>query len=200
MAALGIWLWSNPRLFGSTNPCVIEVASIAILGVPVRLESHGLRGVSIAFYSLFLAPGFNLILPMLLFLSFFIIHGTPKNDETPRRRHLFDLSIWPAIIGLLILLVITVIFVIDIELTLQRNQHLQGSVELQWGFGQILAVLLLVLPLRDLLEAVLARREKRQILQRRDELQDAATKGRLDLVVKLLEQGTDPNILSEPPC
>jgi hypothetical protein len=212
MAALGIWLWSNTRSFGSTNPCVIEVASISILGVPARLGSHGLRGVSIVFYSLFLAPGFNLIMPMILFLGFFIIHGTQKNDKTQpssilrtmsalvHRCYPFDPSTWPAIIGLLILLVINVIFVIDIELTLQRNQHLQGSVELQWGFGQILAVLLLVLPLRDLLEAVLARREKQQIIQHREDLQTASLDGSFKAVKQLLEKGADPNTLSEPLC
>jgi hypothetical protein len=82
MAALGLWLWSNPHLFRSANSCATEFASIAVLNVHARLGSHGLRGVSISLYTLFLAPGFNLILPMLLFLSFFIIQGTPNYDET----------------------------------------------------------------------------------------------------------------------
>ncbi|KAJ7697889.1 hypothetical protein B0H17DRAFT_1130167 [Mycena rosella] len=36
-----------------------------------------------------------------------------------------------------------------IELTLSRNKHLQSGGDGLWGFGQVLALLLLVMPLRD---------------------------------------------------
>jgi hypothetical protein len=45
--------------------------------------------------------------------------------------------------------VINIIFIVDIELTLSRNKHLQNGGDDLWGFGQVLALLLLVLPLRD---------------------------------------------------
>jgi hypothetical protein len=44
---------------------------------------------------------------------------------------------------------INVLFIVDIELTLSRNREYQTDEERQWGFGQILALLLLVVPLRD---------------------------------------------------
>jgi hypothetical protein len=53
------------------------------------------------------------------------------------------------VVGLLLLVVINIIFLVDIELTLSRNKHLQSSEDDQWGFGQVLALLLLVIPLRD---------------------------------------------------
>jgi hypothetical protein len=60
-------------------------------------------------------------------------------------------SIVPTVIGLVLLLVINIIFLDNIELTL-----LQASSEPGWTFGQILAMLLLVLPLRDLVETFLS--------------------------------------------
>ena len=47
------------------------------------------------------------------------------------------------------LVAINVLFIVDIELTLRRNKGHQTDEEGQWGFGQILALLLLVMPLRD---------------------------------------------------
>jgi hypothetical protein len=52
--------------------------------------------------------------------------------------------------GLVLLVVINIIFVVDIELTLSRNKPFQfDNGDDVWGFGQVLALLLLVLPLRD---------------------------------------------------
>ena len=41
------------------------------------------------------------------------------------------------------------LFIVDTELTLQRNKDNQSDKEREWGFGQILALLLLLVPLRD---------------------------------------------------
>lgn len=53
------------------------------------------------------------------------------------------------IVGLVLLIVINLIFLVDIELTLSRNKHFQVAGDNTWGFGQVLALLLLVVPLRD---------------------------------------------------
>ncbi|KAJ6530079.1 ankyrin repeat-containing domain protein [Mycena vulgaris] len=74
-------------------------------------------------------------------------------------------SIVPVVIGMAILFAINLIFLVDIELTLRRNRNPQDVADAAWTFGQILAMLLLVMPLRDLLETIFERREKR----RRDE-------------------------------
>ncbi|KAJ7663354.1 ankyrin repeat-containing domain protein [Mycena polygramma] len=190
MAGLGIWLWSDPGSFGSTDPCVVNIARIAILGRSVPLRSTGLRGWSIAIYSLFLAPGLNLILPAALFLGLFLgyqtwntrrsykcnqagIPATPSADHgvirIPRgirtwyNRLPATPSIFPTVVGMILLFATNLIFLVDIELTLLRNRAHQTAGESEWTFGQILALLLLVLPLRDLVETMLARREtKRQ--------------------------------------
>ncbi len=53
------------------------------------------------------------------------------------------------IVGLVCLVAVNVLFIVDVELTLRRNKENQTDEERQWGFGQILALLLLVVPLRD---------------------------------------------------
>jgi hypothetical protein len=197
MAALGIWLWSDPRSFGTRNTCVIDFASTTILGLNVPLRSNALRMVSIVIYSLFLAPELNLILPMGLFLGIFLGYQTwndrrrSKNGQSlptlpspiphsrvktvGRLRSAIRTwyiripsspSIVPTVAGLVLLFAVNLVFLVDIEPTLRRNRGRQASGESFWTFGQILAMILLVLPLRDLVETMLARREK----QRKDEL------------------------------
>lgn len=53
------------------------------------------------------------------------------------------------VVGLALLVAINILLIVDIELTLRRNTANQTDEERQWGFGQILALLLLVMPLRD---------------------------------------------------
>lgn len=61
---------------------------------------------------------------------------------------------------------VDILFIVDTELTLQRNEAYQGGEEREWGFGQILALLLLVVPLRD---ARIALRNIQSNLQQRFE-------------------------------
>ncbi|KIK61312.1 hypothetical protein GYMLUDRAFT_58865 [Collybiopsis luxurians FD-317 M1] len=51
--------------------------------------------------------------------------------------------------GLAALIFVNVLFIADIEKTLTDNQGNESTEEDEWGFGQVLALLLLVLPLRD---------------------------------------------------
>ncbi|KAK7007863.1 hypothetical protein R3P38DRAFT_1621904 [Favolaschia claudopus] len=219
MAALGIWLWSNPRSFGKVQNtqddslCGILYASTNILGYKIPLGSDALRIISLVLYSSVLVPGLNLTLPIAGFVGIFLLHTSLRPD--PRRnsnnkmagrggkspgdhramraqwaaraarrrtrmatedtswsaikrpspspqstnimgRSLFALQSWydpfllPTILGLLLLFAINIIFIIDIELALRQNNYLQESDDSEWTFGQILALLLLVLPLRDL--------------------------------------------------
>jgi hypothetical protein len=113
-------------------------------------------------------------------------------------------SIVPTVIGLVLLLAINIIFLVDIELTL-----LQASGESGWTFRQILAMLLLVLPLRDLVKTFLSRHEKQRIkelahheMQRKKEhtqllrnaIKDKATS---ETIVALVKNGADVNTLVE---
>jgi hypothetical protein len=190
MAGLGIWLWSDPRSFGTGKFC--EAASTVILGKNVPLGSSALRAWSLAIYSLFLAPGLNLIAPTALFLSMFLgyqkWHNTRCSKSGPPPPRLTAApspttsvlcringalktwynglpsspSIFPTVVSMVLLFVINLVFLVDIELTLRRNRGQQEAGESDWTFGQILAMLLLFLPFRDLIEAMLARRETRR--------------------------------------
>jgi hypothetical protein len=192
MAGLGIWLWSNPRSFGN-GTCVINQISTVILGQSVPLGSRQLGSWSIAIYSLFLAPGFNLILPIGLFLGLFLGYQALHKQgdrKTP--------SIVPTVIGLTLLFVINVIFLVDIELTLRRNRLLVSSDESVWTFGQILAMLLLVLPLRDLVETFLSRHETRRIRYLTGFLQkDIRENATAERILDLVENGADVNTVVE---
>jgi hypothetical protein len=192
MAALGIWLWKNPQAFGlgnrrpadfkAANALAVERATIAILGQGVPLRSVALRAASLAIYSLFLIPGVNLIAPMVVFLAAYF--GCRRIPFAKRW------DVLPAYVGLGILLAINLVFIVDIEVTRNMNTILQVEDEADWGFGQILAVLLLLLPLRDLVEAILARRLKQRQGELDEDLQEAVEKEEFDRVKRAIERGS----------
>jgi hypothetical protein len=192
MAILGVWLWSDLHLFGlgnqqpatfkAANALTLERASIAIVGQGFALASSGLRFASIAIYSIFLVPGLNLIPPVILFLAAYIgCHRLPFAKRW---------EVLPAYIGLGILLAINIIFVVDIEVTRNMNIRLQGEDEAHWGFGQILAILLLLLPLRDLVEAILERRLKQRQGELDDDLMQAVTDQDFNRVKLAIRRGS----------
>jgi hypothetical protein len=194
MAALGVWLWSDLQLFGlgdrepatfkAANALTLERATVAILSQRVPLGSSTLQATSIAIYSIFLIPGLNLILPMILFLAaYFAYFGCPRSPFAKKW------DVLPAYIGLGILLAINLVFIVDIEVTRSMNIKIQGDDEAEWGFGQILAILLLLLPLRDLLEALLERRLKHRQKELDQDLQYAIAKQDFDRVKQAIERG-----------
>lgn len=229
MAGLGIWLWSDPRSFGPDG-CLVDTANIVILGRSVPLGSIGLRGWSLGIYSLFLVPGLNLVLPMALFLGMFLGYQAWNDDRLSKNKQSVSTatlpaklgplqiptaicawynhlpaspSVFPTIVGMGLLFATNVIFVVDIELTLRRNRPHQAPGESNWTFGQILAIILLVLPLRDLVETVLARREKQrqeELSKREQQRQDEHTasfwnaiqqKAAMKIVLDLIENGVN---------
>ncbi|KAJ7797868.1 hypothetical protein B0H14DRAFT_2618465 [Mycena olivaceomarginata] len=62
-------------------------------------------------------------------------------------------------LGHICLALINVIQLVDIELKLCRNKRDQSREEDEWGFGQVLALLLLVVPVRDFVTSILDIRE-----------------------------------------
>ncbi|KAJ3535702.1 hypothetical protein NMY22_g6368 [Coprinellus aureogranulatus] len=225
MAALGIWLWSKPATFGvSDSACAVEYGQLAVLGARVPFGSNALRIVSLVLYSLFLLPGLNLLLPMTAFLCLYFWHNRrhdkmtmPVDDASEAAssryakivramRGLYSRCMraqaFPVCVGLGFLFAINVVFIADIEFTLHRNIGLQDKEEAQWGFGQILALLLVLLPMRDLVETILARRLRRQELQIKQHELSAAWAGAilrrdLDRIVQLVKEGADPNVKTE---
>jgi hypothetical protein len=202
MAAVGVWLWSDPSNFGLHTNCN---PTIEVVDAPAHLLSRPLEVTSIAFYSLFLAPVFNLGLPFFFFLALHIsynwlrecwdeakkqlkakeeeakkqsekariqdIEAIPVNDSLGQssanaaNNNHGNSSVSPPhtaflVVGLLCLLVVNILFMINIELTLRRNQANQTGGDNDWGFGQVLALLLLIVPLRDAWKALQEIREK----------------------------------------
>jgi hypothetical protein len=81
MAAVGIWLWSDPAKFGqSLGSCD---PMLTVIGVPARFSSKPLRIASLTMYSLVLIPGLNLIPPFTFFLMLHISYNWS------RARHLW---------------------------------------------------------------------------------------------------------------
>ncbi|KAJ3548395.1 hypothetical protein NMY22_g1272 [Coprinellus aureogranulatus] len=228
MAALGIWLWSQPRKFGSTesSACAMEFASFAVLGRRVPLDSKVLRILSLAIYSTVLVPGANLLLPMAIFLSVYFLHHRLLSRSTARLRAIahqrsrtianrlqsFVLRpvasrVLPVYIGLSILFVVNAVFIMDIELTLWRNEWLQdGQPDAEWGFGQILSILLHFMPLRDVMETMLAKRRGRlqfQLEMKKQRMNSdfiqAIYRKDVRQIVQLIKKGVDPNLETQVP-
>ncbi|KAJ3519358.1 hypothetical protein NMY22_g13242 [Coprinellus aureogranulatus] len=96
MAVLGIWLWSNPRSFGVDldSRCSVELAELAILMVPVPFGKEVLRVFSLVLYSLFIIPGLNLLLPVVVFLCIYcLVHARISIEPSlPRTTHVLQNS------------------------------------------------------------------------------------------------------------
>jgi len=84
--------------------------------------------------------------------------------------------------------VINVIFLADTEVTLRENKHLVDEGDADWTFGQTLALLLILVPLQDIIEALVKRRSKRL----GKKLLEASGKGDLRVVEYVYNLGADP--------
>jgi hypothetical protein len=74
MAAVGIWLWSDPSKFGQVLPPNCDL-TLTVVGVPAHFLSQSLRIASLAMYSIVLIPGLNLIPPFIFFLTLHISYN-----------------------------------------------------------------------------------------------------------------------------
>ncbi|KAF7336280.1 Multiple ankyrin repeats single kh domain [Mycena venus] len=109
------------------------------------------------------------------------------------------------IVGLVCLAFINIIQLVDIEITLLRNKPYQAGEEDEWGFGQVIALLLLMVPLRDFVTSIEDIREKvkkRKVDKEKirkafnDHLQQAVNNDTFDGhdFKGLIEQGADPKV------
>ena len=186
MAAVGIWLWSRPATFGKSHPCD-TLASVFILSQRVSLASEGLRRWSLLVYSVVLIPGLNLIIPVVCFVAPFLVYHHGR--LTP-----YGSSIAPVICGFIILAVIDIILVIDTELAIGKTAPgLLQQGDTLWTFGQTLAILLLLVPIRDIIMIMVERQPKRL----GKKLLDSSAKGELEMVKDLVAQGAYVNAKGE---
>ena len=190
MAVLGLWLWANPGKFGSISPPCLMSASVLVIGNNISLASPGLRDWSMLIYGILVAPGFNLIIPMASIATVHVIYN-PNHSKPPRTQNHI-----PTIVGLVMLAIINVIFVVDIEVMLHVNKPLQEGGDLDWTFGQTLALLLLLVPIRDTVETFLMRREKRRQNEHTDSLQSAVEMEDTRMIQGLIEKGADMNVVT----
>ncbi|KAJ7203146.1 ankyrin repeat-containing domain protein [Mycena pura] len=163
MAGLGIWLWANPGGFGTSVKCQAD-PSLSIVGHNFFFDSGALRILSLIIYAVVAIPGINLAIPMFFLFSPYLVNLAigVKLEQSPddledRKRVRWDKeqrARWSSrclIFGLLILLVINVIFLVDTELAISRNEFRQAGQDNIWSLGQVLALLLVVLPFKSLL-------------------------------------------------
>jgi len=98
------------------------------------------------------------------------------------------------VVDLVFLFFINGIFLSDIELTLSRNKRIQSREEGRWGFGQVLALLLLVIPLRDFATSINDIREKiREKKEREEEMKREAQRQFEDSLRSAIQNDTLEN-------
>jgi hypothetical protein len=192
MGMLGVWLWMDPGQFSNSSSCSPGSVSFFTHSIPVA--SRNLHILSLTVYSTVLAPGFSLILPVLLVFTPYFLYlfqgwdasisdiakrPTPHPDDQKFLDAAKRSAVSRARIGLMILFIINVILIVDTELSIARNEGLQQDQDGIWTFGQTLALMLLVLPLRDAAESI--RQRTKKMLDKRDAVnnmklyQDTAT-------------------------
>ncbi|KAJ3506615.1 hypothetical protein NMY22_g17190 [Coprinellus aureogranulatus] len=129
------------------------------------------------------------------------LESQTQPPEQPQRSRISKLrEVIPVGIGLLILLCINVVFIVDIELTLQHNREHQERTndEAEWGFGQILAMVLLPMPLRDLAfrESIVRRQHKMQTKLNEPLVTAISTRNLAD-ISRWAKAGADVNVLGD---
>jgi hypothetical protein len=91
MAALGLWMWSSPYRYEATQARHLNLTTdmiplpctnTTLFGSSIPLTSGALNGTSLVFYSIFLAPCLNLIVPAVFFLLLFMRYGDSSADST----------------------------------------------------------------------------------------------------------------------
>lgn len=236
MAALGLWMWSSPYRYEATqahrlnltmNMLPLPCTNTTLLGLDVPLTSVALNRTSLVFYSVFLAPCLNLVVPAVFFLLLLMQVPKPSFDSTKSRNEdtssmngtplpstmspsesaltsivaraavrlmRFVRSLWPILAGLLFLLAINLVFIIDIETTIRRAKtHQDARDESNWTFGQTLALLLLVLPMRDVYDYIRESHETERADAATEELKRAVKRNDLEVLRKVAHYASNVN-------
>ncbi|KAJ7048943.1 ankyrin repeat-containing domain protein [Mycena amicta] len=152
MGALGVWLWSDPAHFSISAICP-KGATVTILGDTLPIDSPRLRLVSLVIFGAVLTPVVNLLLPMgLIMVPYFVCMSRPWVDQCSRERA----GAVCVGLGLAILFAINVVFLVDTEVSISRNELRQAGQDNIWTLGQTLALLLLLLPIKALAQYIFA--------------------------------------------
>jgi hypothetical protein len=149
MGAFGVYIWWHPTRFQGPDPgppgTITSPGSVVCLQrtftyvffVPIRASNPKLRIASIVCYSILALPVINVaVLTTMAVLAVNVIASCFA-------KYTFAL---PYRITWGVQTVVNIIIVINTERTIWRNKHLISGGESTWGFGQIIAVILIVAP------------------------------------------------------
>ncbi|KAG7086157.1 hypothetical protein E1B28_002118 [Marasmius oreades] len=170
MGVLGIWHWGVLRIRG-LNPSLpptecFERINTTYLFMDFPITSRRIRILSLAFYSFMVIPVVNIEISVMLvnIISWLIVSPTRRAF----RRVIPQALVWvytvltvlvygrewewleprlKCLTAVLFPLIIAVHTVIDTEFMIKKNMPLIGTEESRWTFGQILALMLVILPL-----------------------------------------------------
>ena len=146
MGAFGVYVWWDPaRLQGPPAPNIRGDASGCLHDIFARIffarfraSNKGLRIVSLVSYSFIALPFFNVFVLTALavfivnFINFWIVASYTFG-------RLYRIT-W------IVQTIMNLVIAINTELTISENTHLLDGTESTWGFGQILAVVLILSP------------------------------------------------------
>jgi len=108
------------------------------------------------------------------------VHNSQNLSSTSLSPSQDDIHVGFLVVGIVLIFFINGTFVSDIELTLSRNKRIQSHQEGQWGFGQVLALLLLVIPLRDFVTSIYDIRKKIREKQEHDDGKKREVQGQFE--------------------
>ncbi|EEB95556.1 hypothetical protein MPER_05455, partial [Moniliophthora perniciosa FA553] len=170
MSVLGLWHWIRLNIRG-LNPdldpaeCFDEITT-TYLFMQFPITDDRIRILSLVFYSFMVIPILNIEFAVMLVngVSWLVVSPAKRMLNRVLPQTLVLLYTWfllkaygrdwqwleprlKCIVAVLLPLIIAVHTVIDTELTIRRNTTLVGNDERRWTFGQVLALLLVILPL-----------------------------------------------------
>lgn len=140
----GVYLWTNVDTFGGDLSKCTKATSFIIFGHQIPVEQKYIQWVSLSFHSIRLLDGtFGTIL--------LLLRGKGSTSSVRIMKTFAYVQLATAAVALSIL-------VISIEQMIQRgNQTLVSSGENSWGFGQIVAICVIISSARDLINAFRSR-------------------------------------------
>jgi hypothetical protein len=148
MGAFGVYIWWHPTRFqgpdpgpgtmtGPSSAVCLQRTITYVFFAPIRASNPKLRIASIVCYSILALPVINVaILTTMVVLIVNIVTSCFAK---------YTLAL-PYRITWVVQTVVNIIMVINTERTIWGNKHLISGGESTWGFGQIIALILIVAP------------------------------------------------------
>jgi len=140
-------------IFGNQPYCTPDTVA-SVFFRPISLENKALRNALIVFYSFAAIPIANLLLLLFLFIlqaPVVLLLGHLMKKHIPLFRHPDKTLYFSPLVGGPF---IVILFAINTELLVHWNKGLVKDGEEVWGFGQTLAILVVILPAIDVIKAI----------------------------------------------